>query len=331
MRRREFIALIGNAIAWPFAGRAEQPSKLHHIAIVYPAQMLESDGRVFFAELQRLGYVEGVNLTVDRFSLEGRTDPKELIREAIRRGTEVILAVGGDEAAALQEATRSIPIVAFVVDPILTGLTVSLSRPGGNLTGVIIDAGVNVWEKRFEVLREIIPAGLRVAFLAAPDVWEGPYGRAVRQAADRVGISLTLITYDVPVHGAGYRDEAGYRGAFSAMRDTGIGAIAIPDEPGDLVHRKLIVELVQDLRLPAVYPFREFIDEGGLVAYSPNLPELSRHAAHQVEQILKGVKPGDLPFYQATRFELIINLKTARALGLTVPPSLLARADEVIE
>jgi putative ABC transport system substrate-binding protein len=324
MRRREFIALIGSATAWPFAGRAQQLSRVHHIAIVYPTPMME-EGRVFFAELQRLGYVEGVNLTVDRFSLEGRTDFKELIRETIRRGPEVILPVGGDLAAAIQEATRSIPIVAFVADPIATGLTVSLSRPGGNLTGVVIDAGVNVWEKRFEALREIAPAVLRVAFLAAPDVWEGPYGRAVRQAGDRVGMSLTLITYDFPFQ------EAEYRRAFSAMRDRGIGAIAIPDNPEDFAYRKLIVELVQDLRLPAVYPFREFIDEGGLMAYSPNLPELSRHAAHQVEQILKGANPGDLPFFQATKFELIINLKTAKALGITVPPSLLARADEVIE
>src|SRR5215813_2274932 len=326
MRRREFIALIGSATAWPFAGGAQQRSKVHHIAIVHPTQtMMESQLLVFFAELQRLGYVEGTNLAVDRFSI-GRIDFKELIREAIRRGPEVILTVGSDMAAALQEATKSIPIVAAVADPIATGLTVSISRPGGNLTGVVIDAGVNVWEKRFEVLREITPAGLRVAFLAAPDVWEGPYGRAVRQAADRVGISLTLITYDnVPVQ------EAEYRRAFSAMQDAGIGAIAIPDEPGDLAYRKLIVELVQDLRLPAVYPFREFIDEGGLMAYSPNLLELLRHAAHQVEQILKGVKPGDLPFFQATKFELIINLKTAKALGVTVPPSLLARADEVLE
>ena len=326
MRRREFIALIGSATAWPFAGRAQQRSKVHHIAAVYPTQMIqmmmESESRVFFAELQLLGYVEGINLTVDRFSLEGRIDIKELIR----RGPEVIFTVGSDIAAALQDATKSIPIVAAVVDPIATGLTVSISRPGGNLTGVLIDAGVNLWEKRFEVLREITPAGLRVAFLATPDVREGPYGRAVRQAADRVGISLTLITYDnVPVQ------EAEYRRAFSAMREAGIGAIAIPDEPGDFAYRKLIVELVQDLRLPAVYPFREFIDEGGLMAYSPNLPELSRHAAHQVDQILKGVNPGDIPFFQATKFELIINLKTAKALGVTLPPSLLARADEVIE
>jgi putative tryptophan/tyrosine transport system substrate-binding protein len=330
MRRREFIALIGSATAWPFAGRAQQRSKVHHIAAVYPTQMIrmmmESESRVFFAELQLLGYVEGINLTVDRFSLEGRIDIKELIRQAIRRGPEVIFTVGSDMAAALQDATKSIPIVAAVVDPIATGLTVSISRPGGNLTGVVIDAGVNVWEKRFEVLREITPAGMRVAFLATPDVREGPYGRAVRQAADRVGISLTLITYDnVPVQ------EAEYRRAFSAMREAGIGAIAIPDEPGDFAYRKLIVELVQDLRLPAVYPFREFIDEGGLMAYSPNLAELSRHAAHQVDQILKGVNPGDIPFFQATKFELIINLKTAKALGVTVPPSLLARADEVLE
>jgi len=325
MRRREFIALIGNAIAWPFAGHAQQLPKVHHIAIVRATQMSESDGRVFFDELQRLGYVEGVNITVDRFSLEGRTDFKELIQEAIRRGPKVILAVGGDEAAAVQEATRSIPIVAVVDDPVAMGLTVSLSHPGGNLTGVVIDAGVHVWEKRFEVLREVTPAGLRVAFLAAPNAWEGPYGRAVRQAADRVGMSLTLITYDVPFQ------EAEYRRAFSAMRDTGIGAIAIPDNPVDLAYRKLIVELVQSLRLPAVYPFREFIDEGGLMAYSPNLLELLRHAAHQVEQILRGVNPGDLPFFQATKFELVINLKTAKALGLTIPPILLARADEVIE
>src|SRR5215467_12241168 len=182
MRRREFISLIGIATAWPLVGFAQQVSKVHHIAIVHPTRMMmESEFRAFFAELQRLGYVEGINLTIDRFSLEGRIDFKELIREAISRGPEVILTLGSDMAAALQEATKSIPIVAAVVDPIATGLTVSLSRPGGNLTGVVIDAGVNVWEKRFEVLFRTNPAVVPIKLVAIPNDVEGGKIGAMQQ------------------------------------------------------------------------------------------------------------------------------------------------------
>jgi len=223
----------------------------------------------------------------------------------------------------VKDATQTFPIITLTADPIALGLAASLSRPGGNVTGVVPDVGLSVREKRFELLREVAPA--IVAFPFFRDAWENAYAQGVRQAAVKVGISLSLSPLTLPLH------EAEYRRAFTAMRNEQVGAVAIPDIPSTFAHRQLIVQLVQELALPAVYPFREFVDGGGLMSYSSDLPSLWRHAARQVDQILKGAKPGEIPFYQTTKFELIINLKTAKALGLTMPPSLLARADEVIE
>jgi putative ABC transport system substrate-binding protein len=205
------------------------------------------------------------------------------------------------------------------------GFAVNLARPGGNMTGVVIDAGIEIWEKRFELLREVVPTAATVAFAVARQSWDHPYGRAAQHAAQKTGIVLTLFEIPVPAQ------EAEYRRTFATLRERGIGALAMNDGPGALVYRQLIVQLVEEARVPTVYPFREFVNVGGLMAYAVELRSLHVHAARQVDQILKGAKPGEIPFYQPTKFEVAINLKAAKTLGLTVPPSVLARADEVIE
>jgi putative tryptophan/tyrosine transport system substrate-binding protein len=206
------------------------------------------------------------------------------------------------------------------------GFGVSLARPGGNLTGVVVGSDYGLWEKRFELLREVVPAVSTVTFLPVVRAWESfPYFRAVREAAQKVGISLTFVPFNSPF------DEPEYRRVFATLGTERMRAIAINEGGNTFTHRRLIVQLIDELRVPAVYPFRDFVEAGGLMSYTVDLAGLFRHAARQVDQILKGAKPGDIPFYQATTSELIINLKTAKAHGLTIPPTLLARADEVVE
>jgi putative ABC transport system substrate-binding protein len=193
------------------------------------------------------------------------------------------------------------------------------------LTGIVPDIGLEVWEKRFELLREVVPTASTVAFPLARRYWESQYAHAVRAAALKVAISLRLVAINTIV------DEAELRRAFAAIRGDRFDAVAIADIPHYSTHRQLIVKLVEDLRLPAVYSSLSFVKIGGLLAYSPDYPSLFRHAAHQVDQILKGAKPGTIPFYRSTTLYVGINLKTAKALGLTVPQTVLIRADEIVE
>jgi putative ABC transport system substrate-binding protein len=329
MRRRDIIALLaGAAFVRPLVAHAQKPAKVPKIAIVHPSVPVrrlftsEGPGGAFIAELRQLGRVEGVNLVIDRYSAEDRADLTELAREAVRGAPDVILTVAMVQV--LKEATQTIPIVALIADPVGQGFATSLARPGGNVTGVT-EPGPNVWEKRFELLRELVPSLSTVAFPLRQDGWEHPYVLGVRHAANKVGVSLILAPLNWPLL------EVEYRRAFAAMRSENFSAIAINDGPSAFAHRQLIVQLVQELRLPAVYPTRQFVDIGGLMTYSVDLASLWRHAARQVDQILNGANPGDIPFYQSTKFDVVINLKTAKALGITIPPTLLARADEVIE
>jgi putative ABC transport system substrate-binding protein len=292
--------------------------------------MTETGGspiQAFFAELRRLGYDEGRNLAIDRHSGSGmaRDGLEELAKYAVSQSPDLIVTVTWYMAEPLKKTTGTIPIVAMVNDPVASGFADSLARPGGNITGVVVDAGMEVWEKRFQFLREVVPTAMNVGFVASQSSWRHAYGLAVRQAAQKVGISLSLVEVEPPA------EEAELRKAFAMLRQRSVDALAFNEGPGLLAQRGLIAQLAGELRIPTVYPVREFAALGGLITYSIDPGDLWRHAAQQVDQILRGANPSDIPFFQATKIDLVINLKTAKALGLNVPQPLLVRADEVIE
>ena len=240
------------------------------------------------------------------------------------RNPKVIVTGTNPVVAAFTAATSTIPIVAFMLDPLKAGLLTSLSRPGGNLSGITLDAGVEIWGKRLEMLKEAIPSTARVAFLGMREGWEGSSGQVLRDAGGRLGISLDFM---LPQKGTPSEIER----VFTAMDQQRPDAVLVSGE-GDLyAHRQLIAELAEKKRLPTMCPYRDYVEAGGLMAYAVDLAELLRRMADDAHQILKGAKPGDIPIYQATRFELLINLKTAKTFGLTLPPTLLTQAAEIIE
>jgi putative tryptophan/tyrosine transport system substrate-binding protein len=333
VRRRE---VIGGLLVVATMGRAQaqQTGKVYRIAVVSaatPVAGISETGslrywRAFFEELRRLGYVEGRNLVVERYSGEGRTEHyPELAREVVRRNPDVIFSAAPDLTLEFKAATATIPNVALVGDPVAGGLASSLARPGGNFTGVSADAGTEVWGKRLELLKQTVPRVSRVGLLATRASWESLLGAAMRAAAQRLGISLIGPPLD------GTIQEPEYRRVFAAMAQAGADALVVTPDTVNIVNRRLIVELAEKARLPAIYVLREFVEIGGLMAYDPDLPDAMRHIAGQIDQILGGTRPGDIPFYLGTKFALVINLRTAKALGIEMPSSLLAQADEVIE
>jgi len=332
MRRRDFITALGTAATWPLAARAQQPAKMKRIAYVHSAGNVsrisvsgEPFYRAFFEELSRLGYVEGQNLGVERYSGEGRTERyAELARDVVNTHPDLILAVGGRLSLDFKMATTTIPIVTMIIDPIAMGLVASIARPGGNITGVTIAGGLEIIGKRMGLLVEAMPKLSTVGYLASRPFWEDPRGAAVRKAAKQAGISLSPVMLSV-------FDEAEYQRVFRSMEQDRTDAFMVSDEPENSTNRETIVELAGKGRIPAIYPLREFVEIGGLMAYSIDLADISRRLANLIDKILKGANPGDIPFYQPTKFELSINLKTAKALGLEMPAMLLGRADEVIE
>jgi putative tryptophan/tyrosine transport system substrate-binding protein len=334
MKRREFIILLGGAsAAWPLAARAQQRATKPRIAIFHPAipttLLTETGGgsawRAFFAELRRLGYVEGENLIIERYSAEGHHERyAAFAREIVTRNPDVIVTGTNPVVIAFMAATNKIPVVAFMLDPLKAGLVTSLARPGGNLTGITLDAGIEIWGKRLQMLKEAIPSTTKAAFLGMRDGWEGSSGQVLREVGDRLGISLVFM---LPQQGT----PAEIGRVFAAMAQERPDAVLVSGE-GDLyANRQLIAELAEKHRLPAMCPYRDYVEAGGLMAYAVDLAELLRRMADDVHQILKGTKPGDIPIYQPTKFQLLINLKTAKALGLSIPLTLIGRADEVIE
>jgi ABC-type uncharacterized transport system substrate-binding protein len=334
MKRRDFITLVGGAaVAWPLAARAQQPKTQRRIAIFHPAipvaLLTETGGgsawRAFFSELRRLGYIEGENLIIERYSAEGHHERyADIARDIASRKPDVIVTGTNPVVTAFKAATSTIPVVAFMLDPLHAGLVTSLSRPGGNLTGITLDAGVEVWGKRLEILKEAIPSTAKAAFLGMRGGWEGASGQVLRDASGRLGISLT---FTLPETGTPSEIER----VFAAIEQQRPDALLVSGE-GDLyANRTLIAELAVKTRLPTICPYRDYVEAGALMGYAVDLAELLRRMADDVHQILKGAKPGEIPIYQPTKFELLINLKTAKALGLTLPSTLLASADEVIE
>src|SRR5580704_4426642 len=333
MKRREFVTLLSGAAAWPLAVRAQQTATQRRIAIFHPAipttLLTETGGgtawRAFFGELRRLGYVEGENLIIERYSADGHHERyADLVREIVTRNPDVIVTGTNPVVTAFKAATSTIPVVAFMLDPLHARLVTSLSRPGGNLTGITLDAGIENWGKRLQLLKEAIPSTAKAAFLGMRDGWEGSSEQVVRDAAAQMGISLVFI---LPERGNSSEIER----AFAKIEQQRPDAVLVSGE-GDLyAHRQLIAELAEKNRLPVMCPYRDYVEAGGLMAYAVDLAELLRRMADDVHQILKGAKPGDIPIYQPTKFELLVNLKTAKALGLTLPHALLARAAEIIE
>jgi putative ABC transport system substrate-binding protein len=332
MRRRDFITALGAAATWPLAARAQQSSRMKRIAIVSPATKIGDMGvngspfyRVFFEELSRLGYIEGQNLVVERYSGEGRTEHyADLAREVVNTHPDLIFSNSLRLALNFKAGTTTIPIVTVTADPIAGGLVSSLARPGGNITGVSVDAGIEVMGKRLALLLEATSKLSNARFLVSQLNWERVLGAAVREASGRLGISLkgeTMSSFN----------EQEYQRAFNSMKHERVDGILVSDESEHFTYRRLLVELAAKTRIPAIYAYREHVELGGLMAFSFDLEELGRHAARQVAEVLKGANPGELPIYQQTKFELIINLKTAKALGLEMPATLVGRADRVIE
>jgi putative ABC transport system substrate-binding protein len=281
--------------------------------------------RALFAELRRLGHVEGQNLIVERYGREQNiSGVAETVADVIRTNPDVVYVIP-PALPVFKRQTDRIPLVGLTGDPVAAGLVQSLAHPGGNLTGVSVDTGPSIHGKRIALLREIFPAMSKFCYIALRTQWENLVGSPMRAACDAAGIGLVTSLIDLP------SNETAYRHAVAqAVRD-GANAIIVGDNADTLENRGLIVDLIGAAGLPAMYSLPEFVDEGGLIAYSFDLVELNKRAANNIDAILRGANPGDIPYYQASKFELSINLKTAKALGLAVPSTLLASADRVLE
>jgi len=320
MERRRFIEVIaGGLLAAPLAAEGQQVGKVRKVGELHPG--IGSEERL--AALREVGYVEGQNLVVERRHAEGRLDRlPALATELVGLKPDVILATGVDAIQAAKNATKVIPIVmAFAEDPVGKGLVASLARPGGNITGITLVAAGTMAAKRMEVFKEAVPRARRIALLT----WQRMEAAQVKEA-EQAARALKIETVLVEVV-----QNGDYEGAFSAMAAERADALFVVSNPLLNRDRKRIIALAARHRLPAIYEWRESAEDGGLLAYGAKVRELNRRVAAYVDKILKGAKPGDLPVEQPTTFELVINLKTAKALGLTIPPSLLGRADEVIQ
>src|SRR5262245_23660027 len=329
MRRREFITLLGGVAAWPQAARAQQQagkvSRIGFLSLTSPSDrppLLDA----FRQSLRELGWVEGQNIVIDYRYAEDRVDRlPDLAAELVRLKVDLIIASAGTQVAtAAKNATETIPIVMiYVRDPVGNGLIASLARPGGNVTGVSGSAGLELFAKQLELLKETVPKIRRVALLSNPDnAYHQLAIREVNVAARSLGVELQLLEARGPNE---------FDGAFAAMAKERVGALFVMSDAIFSSHQTRLVDLAARSRLPAAYGVREYVEAGGLMSYGPSILDSYRQAATYVDKILKGAKPAELPVEQPTELELVINLKTAKALGLTIPPSVLLRADHVIE
>jgi putative ABC transport system substrate-binding protein len=329
MTRREFITLLGGAAAaWPFGVRAQQGEKIRRVGVLMniAADDAQAQSRIdaFLHGLQPLGWTVGRNLRIDvRWAAANAGLFRKYATELVALEPDVILASTNPAMTPLQEATRTVPIVfTITVDPVGAGFVASLARPGGNITGFSLYE-YSISGKWLELLKQVSPGVTRAAVLRDPAT-AGGIGQfaAIQAVAPPFGVELSPI--DV-------RDRGEIERAVTAFAHEPNGGLIVTGSPSQAVHRELIVTLSARHRLPAVYPFRYMVTDGGLIAYGPEIIDQYRRAAQYVDRILKGAKPAELPVQAPTKYELAINLKTARALGLTVPAPLLARADEVIE
>ena len=328
MRRRDFITLLGGAAAWPLAAGAEQGERIRRIGVLMPsaADDPEFQARItaFLQGLAQLGWLDGRNVRIDsRWGVADADRIRKYAAELVALAPDVILANSSAAVAPLLQATRTVPIVfTTVADPVGAGYVDSLARPGGNATGFIVFE-YSIAAKWLELLKEIAPGVTRVAVVRESAIAAGPgqFG-VIQAAAPSLGVELRPI--DV-------RDASEIERAIAAFAQGSNGGLIVTGSPGAIFHRELIIALAARQRLPAVYFGRYFVTDGGLISYGPDFIDQFRRPAAYVDRILKGEKPADLPVQAPTKYELVINLKTAKALGIEVPPMLLARADEVIE
>ena len=330
MRRREFITFLGGlAAAWPITGRAQQAAKVARIG--YLSTNLASSPHhheAFRQGLRDLGYVEGRNVVIEYRDAEGKVERHPaLAAELVALKVDVIVVAGSTLAAqTAKQATSTLPIVFIAVgDPVGSGLVTSLARPGGNVTG-LSNIGPELVGKCLELLKQAVPGVDRVAVLWVPGALGERTDKDMLKGAEVAGRALGVQLQFVDARGLENFDRA-----FSDMTSARAGGLTVLPSARLLREHRRLVDLAAKNRLPAVYTSREFVDAGGLMAYGANLADLYRRAATYVDKVLKGAKPADLPVEQPTKFELVINLKTAKALGLDIPPTLLTRADEVIE
>ena len=331
MTRREFIAVLGGAAAWPLAARAQQPKKVPQIGFLATGSLELPESLVminaFRQGLRELSYVEGENVLVEYRTADSRIERfVDQASELVRLKVDIIVASNTPAARAAQQATDTIPIVVPVMgDPVRDRLVANLARPGGNITGLTF-LGPELLPKRLALLKETLPTASRVVALWHP----GAYGertmsdmiKETEAAARTLGVQLRLVGVQGP-------DEL--ERAFSTIAGERADALLVFPSPMLFAERRRIVDLAAKYRLPSMAMGKEFAELGGLIAYGASIPGLFRRCATYVDKIIKGAKPADLPVEQPTKFDLVINLTTAKALGLDIPPSLLARADEVIE
>jgi ABC-type uncharacterized transport system substrate-binding protein len=323
------LALILSVTLALLAAEAQMAGSAHRVGLIFstPVASIRIDpthpyNSGFRSEMRDRGYVEGQNLILELRSLEGRMErAAEVVAELVRLNADVIVTAGPEMTRAAQRVTTTVPIVMFSRAPVEEGLVVSLARPGGNITGLTNDTGPDLQGKRLELLREGVPKLRRVAYLGPKVEWEAPGGLSAREAAGAWGLALFLAE----------TSANDYAGAFDLIARKRPDAIIVSQDANHYPHRRLIAEFAARNRLPSMSSYREYVEAGGLMSYGHDSRDIYRRVAVYVDRILKGAQPADLPVEQPTKFELVINLKTAKALGLTIRQTLLLRADQVIQ
>jgi putative ABC transport system substrate-binding protein len=335
MDRRGFIVtLAGGLLAAPCILKAQQSRKTYRVALVFTtspvsemvgAEPVHPFARAFVQGLRALGYVEGQNLILERRSAEGKFARfGDIATDLVRLKADVIVTTGDEMPRAAKAVTTIVPIVmATCRDPVGAELVQSLARPGGNITGLTISVGPEIESKRLALLKDALPGISRVAYFGSKEIreWASPFGDSVRKAAQALGV--TLLPFEYTTHQ--------YTDAFTQIRRARVDALYVTGTPGAFADRAVIVDFATRARLPSTFSYRVAAELGGLMSYGADSADLYRRAAGYVDKILKGTNPGEIPIEQPTKFELVINLKTAKALGVSIPQALLLRADEVIQ
>jgi putative ABC transport system substrate-binding protein len=322
--RRAFLAVTGGGLlAWTLAGRAQQPDRTYRLGMIRLTRPTDLVATGVPLAMREIGYVEGRNLVVEARYAEGNIERlPALARELVERRVDVIVAVGTAAVRAAKDATTTIPIVMFGnFDPVAAGLVASLGRPGGNVTGVLIAPEGTLAAKKLELLKEAVPRATRMALLAPDDPNFRLQAQEVRNAAAAMGIALAVVE----VRGGDYER------AFAAIAADRAAALFVGAHTLFSADRRRIIDLAAKHRLPAIYEWPEQVEDGGLMSYGGSLTAAYRRVAAYVDRLFKGARPGDLPIDQPSKLEFVINLRTAKALGLGLPSSLLLRADRVIE